>query len=159
MALKFLPGFRVTTLAPVPPRRRLRLSLRFVLLAVLSLACAGLTGCSVSGLKGRKCAVVFLVDGHQVRPTYKQFQEVDKALGPSMEQKGYVLIHDLHEAEFLAKVEVVPNQNDPSRTNLVLRDVVANDLVRVDDARFSPSIIESMREHNEAFRGFTRPGD
>ncbi len=128
-------------------------------MSALGLAVGALAGCSVSGLKGRKCAVVFLVDGHQVRPTYKQFQEVDKSLGPAMEERGYVLIHDLHEAEFLAKVEVVPNQADPSRTDLVLRDVVENDLVRVDDARFSPSIIESIREHNEAFRGFTRPGD
>lgn len=144
---------------PVPARHAPRRAALFLLLAALCLATGALAGCTLTGLNGRKCAVVFLVDGAQLRPTYKQFQEVDKALGPAMEQKGYVLIHDLHEAEFLAKVEVVPSQTDPTRTNLVLRDVVENDLVRVDDARFSPSIIESIREHNEAFRGFTRPGD
>lgn len=143
----------------VPAQPALRRAALRLLLAALCLAAGALSGCALTGLKGRKCAVVFLVDGAQLRPTYKQFQEVDKALGPAMEQKGYVLIHDLHEAEFLAKVEVVPNQADPTRTNLVLRDVVENDLVRIDDARFSPSIIESIREHNEAFRGFTRPGD
>ena len=131
------------------------------LIAVVILGCTSFYngGCALTGLKGRKCTVVFLIDGHQVRPTYKQFQEVDKALGPSMEQRGYVLIHDLYEAEFIATVEVVANPTDPSRTNLILKEVIDNDILRIDDARFSPSIIESTREHNEAFRGFTRPGD
>jgi hypothetical protein len=122
---------------------------------VLSLS----SGCISSSAKGTRCAVVLLVSGHQVRPTFAQFQAIDQALGPSMAQRGLVLIHEMHEAEMLATIELVPRQEDPSRTDLVVREVSTNDYVRTDDSRFSPSIIESIREHNEAFRGFTRPTD
>ncbi len=127
-------------------------------LCVVSLALAT-AGCTSSQLKGQRCTVILLVGGHQVRPTYEQFKAIDKALGPAMEQRGLVLIHEINEADMVATVEVVPRQSDPSQTDLFVRSITQNDISRADDARFSPSIIESIREHNEAFRGFTRPGD
>ncbi len=134
------------------PFARLAALLAFLFLAAFP------AGCVSSSLKGRKCAVLFVIDGHQVRPTYQQFEAADKAFGPAMAKRGYVLIHDLHEADFIATVEVRANPTEPSRTDLVLRDIIDNNVTRSDD-RFAPSIIESIREHNEAFRGFTRPSD
>lgn len=135
-------------------------SLRILLIFTTALAACGLGGCIGTGLKGKRCLLLLLVDGHQVRPTYAQFQAIDKALGPQLlEQRGLVLIHDIYEAEMVATVEIVPRQSDPSQTDLILRDVTENTATRAEDVRYSPSIIESIREHNEAFRGFTRPGD
>jgi hypothetical protein len=134
-----------------------RFARAIALLAVLFLA-AFPVGCMSSGVKGRKCAIMFLVDGHQVRPTFEQFEAADKAFGPAMAERGFVLIHEFHEADYIATVEVRANPTDPSRTDLVLRDIIDNTITRADD-RFAPSIIESIREHNEAFRGFTRPTD
>lgn len=102
---------------------------------------------------------MFLIDGRQVRPTDELFEAADKAFGPAMARRGIVLTHNFHEDDYIANVEVRVNPTDPSRTDLILRDVIDNNLLRLDDSRYSPSIIESICEHHEAFRGFSRPTD
>ena len=100
------------------------------------------------------------MDGQQIKPSLAQFEAVERKLGTQFEQRSLWLVPELRSAQLIATVECLPDPDEPTRTNLIVRHIGPNTFTPVSGKGIVlPSLAQSDREHAEAIRGFTRGTD
>lgn len=74
---------------------------------------------------------MLIVDGVHLRPSAAQFAALETRLTRELGSHGFILIRDLNEARFIARIEVVPNATDPAINDLVIREISPNRFKRL----------------------------
>ncbi len=120
--------------------------------ALVAIAVSG--GCVAQRLSSRTCAVLLVLDGKQVYPTARQFAAVERKLAPMFRERGFLLMRELEETDFIATVECRVDPADAARTDLIVRDIADNTFRRSVNRVVFPSIQQVEREQAEVM---TRP--
>ncbi|GEM_PF-4562222 len=127
--------------------------------ACLLTALGTLSGCVTARTQPQTCALILIKDGQQISPSRSQFEAVQRKLGTQFERHSLWLVHELRSAPLIATIECLPDPDDATRTNLIVRHIGPNTFTPISGKVALPTLSDSDREHAEATRGFTRAMD
>ncbi len=131
---------------------------RFILVTMATFL-AALGGCVTARTQPQTCALILIMDGQQVSPSLSQFEAVQRKLGTQFERQSLWLVHELRSAQLIATIECLPDLDDATRTNLIVRHIGPNTFTPIAGNVAHTTLSQPDREHAEAIRGFTRAMD